>query len=334
MKIKAYIKPAADKDIQFGEVEAFPKDTEIVIKTTHVGLARGDVFIMENAWKETVYPAIGTAENIGIIEEVGDKTIGFKVGDRVGTGYITSSCMTCTYCKAGLYQYCEKQINTGSGGWGGFAEKIVIDYRLAVKIPDVLDSAIATPLMCYGVTAYSAIMKAKLQLNSKVGIIGLGGLGHILLKILAAMGYDITVFSHSLDKQIVANEFGAKTFILSTKPDWSKKYIKHFDLIINTSHQELQLSDYIVLLKPDGKFCYIGLPFNAQSFQATDLADYGSRCIYGSYVGSTSELTNLLDIAAKKGIRPEILTYPVSEYSKAIQEVKSGIPYKRVVLYW
>ena len=297
-------------------------------------MSKGDVFIMENAWKGTIYPAIGTAESVGIIESVGAQTQGFEVGNRVGIGYILGCCMSCEFCQTGLFQYCEQQKNTELGGWGGFGEHVVVDYRLVVKIPDGLASEEVTPMMCYGVTAFSGIKKASLKDKSKVGIIGLGGLGQILLKLLVAMGHEVTVFSHTPEKESVAQNMGANKFVLTTKSDWNKGVTKYFDLIINASPIDFDLNEYIVLLKALGKFCYLGLPFNRQSFQTTKLADYGSRIIYGSYVGSIMELKEMLEFMKAKSVKPEIIQYPIQEFEKAIKEIKTGIPYKRVVLKW
>lgn len=334
MKVKAYLKPAPHKPITLTEVEMNPKPSDLVVKTTHVGLARGDVFILDNAWNDTVYPAIGTAETLGIVEETGRNTKGFKKGDRVGFGYIVGACMNCEYCKRGLHQYCSKQINTELGGWGGFAEKLCIDYRLAVHIPKNVASETSAPLLGYGVTAYSGIVKAHLPKGSTVGVIGLGGLGYIAVKILNAMGMNVTVFSHSPQKAELAMQLGATDFIRTTEKHWSESAYHDFDLIINASYADLELPLYLPLLEREGKFCYLGLPFHRQEFDATMLADYGSRSIYGSYVGSISEMEALLQLASEKNLKADIVSFPIADYEKAIALVKSGKSYKRVVLYW
>lgn len=334
MKVKAYLKSSPTSNIKLGGVDISPKDNDLIVRSTHVGLARGDVFILENEWNATVYPAIGTGETIGVVEQVGKNTKGFKKGDRVRIGYILGACMKCEYCKKRLYHYCQKQLNTELGGWGGFAEKVCIDYRLVAKVPEKLNLDETTPLLCYGVTAYSGIIKANLDAGSNVGVIGLGGLGHIAIKILKALDMNITVISHSPEKRELALRLGANNFVNTNKSNWSEKLSKKFDLIINTSPADLNLQRYVELLKPDGKFCYLGLPSNKQEFNATQLADYGSRIVYGSYVGSVSEMEDLLQLAVTKNIKAEIVKFPISKIEEAIKFVKSGKTYKRVVLEW
>ncbi|MFC1647084.1 zinc-binding dehydrogenase [Patescibacteria group bacterium] len=334
MKVRAYQKPSPEKPIELTNVDINPKPTDIVIKTTHAGLSKGDIFILNNAWNATKYPAIGTGQTVGIVEQAGSKAKGFRVGDRVGVGYILGSCMKCEYCLEGLHHYCKKQINTELGGWGGFAEKISVDWRLFVKIPNEVDSVSATQLLGYGVVAYSGILKAKLSGHDLVGVIGLGGLGHITALLLKMLGMKVVVFSHSPHKRDVAKKLGVSDFVLTTEKSWQNRYKNKFDLIINTSPADFELSKYISLLKPLGSFCYLGLPFNNQVFRSAQLADYGSRTIYGSYVGSVAEIKELLKLASKKKIEIDTKTFPISEHQKAIEFVEKDSFYKKVVLKW
>jgi D-arabinose 1-dehydrogenase-like Zn-dependent alcohol dehydrogenase len=334
MKSKAYIKNTADSSIEYKEVDIYPKDTDVVIKTTHVGLSKGDIFILDNKWNTTCYPAVGTCESVGIVEEVGREAQGFSVGDRVGVGYILGSCMECEYCLKGLYQYCVKQINTELGGWGGLAEKMCVNYRLVVKIPNGLDQTTATILMCYGLTAYSGIKKAQLEKGSTVGVIGFGGLGSLTTKILKAMEMNATVLSHSSEKENIAKESGADDFVLTRDKTWSNSLKNSFDLLINCAPADLDLSVYLDSLKPEGKFCYLGFPFNKQQFSAAQLADYGSRSIYGSYAGSIQEINELLQLTLEKKIVFDTIVSPITHLSKMIDFVKSDESHKRVVLKW
>jgi len=334
MKVKAYIKKSGSDPIQLGEIEHNPAPTDLVIKTTHVGLSAGDLYILDDVWGVTKYPTIGTGETIGVVETVGSKTRGFSVGDRVGVSYIHKTCLVCRYCRAGLEHYCKDQVNMELGAIGGFAEKITIDYRFAVKIPKGLSSEKTTPLICSGLTVYSAIKKARLVKGSRVGIIGMGGLGCLALKVLTIQNFKVSLFSSSYAKKQVALKLGASKFIKTSDLSKTKKDREKYELILNTSPGKIYLNTYLDMLEPEGSFCYIGLPFEDQIFRAAKLADYSSRRIYGSYVGSLRELKELLQFAVKYNLEAEIITMPISDFSKAIRHLKSKENYKKVVLYW
>jgi uncharacterized zinc-type alcohol dehydrogenase-like protein len=334
MKTHAYLKNNPADQIHLEDIVIELTPTDLIIRSTHFGLSRGNVFVAEDKWNSTVYPHIGTSETVGIIEEVGQQTQGFSKGDTVAVGYILGACMNCDYCLAGLHQYCKQQINTELGGHGGMSQHIAIDYRLVTKVPSDMAPSQAATLSGYGLTAYSAIRKANIEPGKHIGIIGLGNLGAIATVIAKSMGMKVTVFSSSPDKETVARKCGAANFLSANIESNIKEIEKSFDLIITTSPGNIDLNSYLELLKPTGKFCFLGLPFEQQHFSASILADYASRSIYGSYVGSVHELTQLFELAVSKGIQIDVKEFNTSAINEAVEYVKNNNSHEKVILNW
>ena len=210
MKITAYaIKKKGGKPEPFSYERRLGKN-DVLVRITHCGIATGDIQIINNDWGDTKFPLVPGHEIIGMIEETGAEVSGLKNGDRVGIGYQQEACFECQFCKEGNEQFCPKQKVIGVDCYGGLADYIVVDGRFAFKLPPKLDSAKSVPLLSSGLTVYSAIVRAELQNNSKVAVLGVGGLGQLAIQFLQKMRHKVSAFSHSPEKKAIINQLGAE----------------------------------------------------------------------------------------------------------------------------
>jgi D-arabinose 1-dehydrogenase-like Zn-dependent alcohol dehydrogenase len=331
MKIKAYgIKEEGGKAEPF-YYERNVGDDEVGVKIIYCSIARGDVQIISNDWGDTKFPLVPGHEIVGIVEETGLNVTALKVGDRVGIGYQQEACFECEFCKAGNEQFCARQKVIGVDCYGGLAEHIVVDNRFAFKLPPALHSVNSVPLLSSGVTVYSGIVRAQLPANSVVGVLGAGGLGQLAIQFLNKMGHQVYAFSHSPEKKEMINQLGAK-FILSSSPDNLSILNKKFDFIISTLNVPYDLDAFLRLLKPQGKFCIVASPLIKQPIALGILYDYAQRTIYGNYVGSCKNMTDMLDFSAKHHIESAVEMMPFFKMNEAIEKVRSGEVKIRLIL--
>ena len=263
------------------------------------------------------------SEIFGIVKDKGREVKDLEVGDYVGIGYQITSCFECDYCKQGKEQFCLQQKVLSVNGFGGLADYIVFDSRFAFKIPNKLQTAAHVPLMCSGLTPYSAIKRVGVEPGMKVGLVGVGNLGHLALQILNKSGCKVTVFSHSKSKEKVLRDLGAQNFIDSTDIKALKKEEKKYDVILSTSSGTLDWESYFRMLTPQGTICFVGLPPDNISFPVTLLADYAQRRVQGSYIGSRAEMKELLDFASKHDIKAVAEVYPMSEANEVVTKIRN-----------
>ena len=247
-----------------------PRDPDVVIDIQYSGICHSDIHQVNNGWGASTYPMVPGHEIVGIVSQVGTKVTGYKVGDRVAVGNFVDSCRKCGPCHKGLEQYCVEgatwtynAVERDDGKkttptQGGYSNKIVVNENYVLRIPDNLPLDCAAPLLCAGITLYSPLMHWKAGPGKKVGIIGLGGLGHIGVKIAHALGAEVTVLSHSLKKQEEAKKMGADNFYATSDPNTFKKLRGYFDLMINTVSVELDSNKYLKLLALDGTMVWLG----------------------------------------------------------------------------
>lgn len=331
MKIKAYaIKKQGGAAEPFTYEKKLGKD-DVLVKVTHCSIARGDVQFIDNDWGDTRFPLVPGHEIVGIIEKAGSEVNGLKRGDRVGVGYQQEACFTCEFCKEGNEQFCPKQKVIGVDRYGGLAEHIAVDGRFAFKVPQKLDSAGSTPLLSSGLTVYSATVRAELQKNSTVAVLGVGGLGSLALQFLNKMGHRVYAFSHSPRKKKLIDALGAK-YLDSAKLDNSARYNRKFDFILSTLNVDFDVDTYLKMLKPRGKFCLVAQPPQKPAVNLGLLYDYAHRTIYGNYVGSRKDMTDMLIFSAKHNIESMVEVMPFAEVNEAIEVVRSGKSSVRVVL--
>jgi len=305
---------------------------ELLVDIKFCSLTRGDVRFIDNYWGDIIYPFIPGLEIIGEVKEKGKDVLSIKIGDVVGVGYQVGSCFKCYYCLAGKEQFCLSQKLIPVNEYGGIADSIIVDCRFAFKLPKNLRTPASTPLLCAGLTPFAAIKKAEVKKGMNVAVIGIGSLGHLALQFLNKMDCKVTVFSHSKSKNNLLKKLGANTIISSKNDDDIKKFERKFDFIISTSSASLNWELFIKALKPEGIFCFVGLPPDKVSFKAELLADYAQKKIMGNYIGSRKDMKDMLDFASKHNIQAVVETFPMNQVNQAIEKMKNNIPLFSVVL--
>jgi uncharacterized zinc-type alcohol dehydrogenase-like protein len=318
-----------------------PTEHDVLVDIKYCGICHSDIHQVNNEWGGgSLYPMVPGHEITGIISQVGSKVTRFKVGDRVGIGCFVDSCRRCSPCRRGLEQYCvngstmtynayEKDGHTPTQG--GYSNKIVVDENYVLRIPDNLPLDRAAPLLCAGITLYSPLMHWKAGPEKKVGIMGLGGLGHVGIKIAHALGAEVTVLSHSTRKRDDAKKMGADHFYATSEPETFEKLKGYFDLIINTVSVDLDLSQYLNLLALDGTMVLVGLPEKQMSISPFPLIN-ARRSLAGSVIGGIKETQEMLDFCSKHNIGCDIELIPIQKVNEAYQRVlKSDVRYRFVI---
>lgn len=318
-----------------------PKDHDVVIDIKFSGICHSDIHQVRDEWGGSVFPMVPGHEIAGVVTAVGAKVTKYKVGDHVGVGCFVDSCRECAHCKTDLDQYClegftptynGKEKDGKTATQGGYSNVIVTDENYVLKIPTSLPLDKAAPLLCAGITLYSPLMHWKAGPGKKVAILGMGGLGHMGVKIARALGADVTVLSHSEKKREDALKMGAHHFVSTHDKDVFKKYANHFDLIICTvSSPDLKLDSYFGMLKIDSTLVSVGIPDKPLSISPFPLV--GMRRNYaGSMIGSIKETQEMLDFCAKHNITSEIELIAPNQVNEAYERVlKSDVRYRFVM---
>jgi uncharacterized zinc-type alcohol dehydrogenase-like protein len=279
-------------------------------------------------------------EIAGIVTSVGSKVTKFKVGDKIGVGVFIDSCRECSSCKSGLEQYCLQGMTGTYNNYerdgktlaqGGYADSFIVDQDYAVSIPDNLDLAGVAPLLCAGITLFSPLKNWGAGPGKKVGVIGLGGLGHMGLKFSAALGAHTTVFSHSPSKEQDARKMGANDFVVTSNPKDLSKLDRDFDLILNTVSADMDLTPYLQLLKLNGTLVLIGLPINPYTINTPVLLAQ-RRSISGSMIGGIKETQEMLDFCGKHNILSEVEVVGPAYINQAYERtISSDVKYRFVI---
>ncbi len=314
-----------------------PRDVLIEIK--FAGICHSDIHTGRGEWGGVQYPIVVGHEIAGVVSEVGSEVDKHAVGDRVGVGCMVDSCRECENCKAGYEQYCLKgNIGTynavgrdGRPTAGGYSTHIVVDQDFVLRIPDGLDLDVAAPLLCAGVTLYSPLSHWKAGPGKKVAIVGLGGLGHMGVKIAHAMGAEVTVLSQSLKKQEDGLRLGADHYYATSDPDTFAALEGTFDLIVNTVSANLDLNQYLSLLRVDGTLVEVGAPEHPMPVSAFSLIG-GRKSLSGSMIGGIAETQEMLDFCAEHGFGAEIETISADQVNEAWERVvASDVRYRFVI---
>ncbi|MES2503927.1 MAG: NAD(P)-dependent alcohol dehydrogenase [Myxococcota bacterium] len=317
-----------------------PKERDVVIDIKFCGICHSDIHTVRSEWGNVTYPLVPGHEIAGIVRAVGSGVTKYKVGDRVGVGCLVDSCRACSSCEQDLEQYCVKggtytynspDPHTQGVTQGGYSDTIVVDENYVLRIPTSLSLEKAAPLLCAGITLYSPLKHWKAGPGKKVAILGLGGLGHMGVKLAAALGAEVTVLSHSEKKREDALKMGAHHFVLTHDAEVFKQYAGHFDLIVNTVSADLNMGDYLGMLKLDATLVVVGVPEKAPAIHAFPLI--GMRRSYaGSLIGSLKETQEMLDFCGKHEITPEIELISPAEVNAAYERVvKSDVRYRFVI---
>ncbi len=304
------------------------KDNEIEVKITHCGICHSDIHLIDNDWGISKYPLIPGHEIIGTVEEIGKNVKHLKKGMRVGIGWQADSCGYCEYCLKGMEQLCSRNQPTCVGRPGGFAQSIIVNSKFAIPVPDDLDSVNAAPLLCAGITVYNPLRIYDVKPYMKVGVIGIGGLGHLAIQFAHALGCEVTAFSSTKDKEEEAKKLGAHHFV-SIKDTSLNKYKNYFDFIISTVFVDLDWKVFISLLKPNGQLNFVGAGGNINIPIPMLL---NNKIISGSAIGSPAMIYEMFQFAARHKILAKTEVFPLENVNEAIQKIKENKVRYRAVL--
>lgn len=331
-------KPLAPYDFERRELRA----DDVLIDILYCGVCHSDLHTARNDWGWThTYPIVVGHEIIGRVIQLGDKASKFKVGELVGVGCMVDSCRTCTPCSHGLEQYCE-QGNTGTYGsldrqdgtltHGGYSTAIAVSEDFVLRVPEHLDTKAVAPLLCAGITTYSPLRHWKVGQGSKVGVVGLGGLGHMAVKLAKAMGAEVTLFTRSVGKADDAYKLGATQVILSTDPEQMQKVANTFDVIIDTVPYTHDLKPYVPTLALDGTLVLVGLVGELEQTINTVPMIMGRRSISALVIGGIAETQEMLDFCGEHDIVPDVELIRMDEINTAYKRMeKSDVKYRFVI---
>ncbi|MGB0063579.1 MAG: NAD(P)-dependent alcohol dehydrogenase [Terracidiphilus sp.] len=304
-------------------------DVEIAI--THCGVCHSDLHLIANDWGISQYPFIPGHEIVGTVAEVGAEVNHLAIGQRVGLGWQSNSCGHCEWCVSGQENLCPEAEATCVHRNGGYADRVRANARFVVPIPGGLPSEQAAPLLCAGVTVYNPLRINGINPSSRVGVVGIGGLGHLAIQFARAFGAQVTAFSTSPAKEEEARLFGAHQFVNSLESKAMKEAANSQDFILTTVNADQDWGAYIQALRPTGTLWFVGVPPKPVSMPAFPLIS-GQRAIGGSPVGSPSRLREMLDVAARHGVKAATELFPMAKANEAIEKVKKSKVRYRAVL--
>lgn len=333
LKFQGYASLKPGEKLQPWEYEPAPLGSnDVEIAVTHNGLCHTDIHMRDNDWNVSKFPLVAGHEVVGNVTQIGADVTGIKIGDRLGFGWISNSCRVCDACLRGEENIC-RQGYKGLivGNHGGFANKLRACADFAYKIPDNLDSASAAPLLCAGITVYTPLRTYIKYPGAKVGVLGIGGLGHLAIKFAEAMGAEVTAFSTSSDKEAEAKEFGAHYFCNWKNTEQIKEVSGTLDLLLCTVSSEIDWNKAFGLLANNGVLCLVGLPVSTLNIPLLPLV-FGQKAIAGSVVGGRRFMKEMLEFAAIHQIKPMIETIPISQINAAMDRVVANKARYRIVL--
>ncbi|KAB1987918.1 NAD(P)-dependent alcohol dehydrogenase [Streptomyces triticiradicis] len=338
--VVAYAAPAAKAPLERTTIERREvREHDVLIDIKFAGICHSDIHQAREGWGKAIFPMVPGHEIAGIVAEVGSGVTKFKVGDRVGVGCLVDSCRECDNCEAGLEQYC-----TGGGvgtynavgkdgepTYGGYSQKIVVDENYTLRIPDGISLDVAAPLLCAGITTYSPLKHWNAGPGKKVAVLGMGGLGHMGVKIAHALGAEVTVLSQSLRKKDDGLKLGADHYYATSDPETFKELRGTFDLILSTVSAPLDLDAYLALLRTDGAFVNVGAPEEPVRLNLFSVIG-GRKTLAGSGIGGIRETQEMLDFCAAHGFGAEIELIGASEINEAYERVlASDVRYRFVI---
>ncbi len=341
-EVKAFGTKAANADLKELNIkrrEVLAKDIEIEI--LYCGVCHSDLHTARNDWGGTIYPAVPGHEIVGRVTKVGSEVTKLKVGDLAGVGCLVGSCKTCDSCKSDLEQYCSNGwVGTYNGEdkylggqtFGGYSEKVVVEEHFVLKIPTNLDLAAVAPLLCAGITTWSPLQHWKVGKGSKVAVVGLGGLGHMALKLANALGAEVTLFSRTLDKIQDAKDLGAHNVVISTDEKQMSAVTGKFDLIIDTVPTIHDINPYIGTLNYSGTLVLVGYLGPLDPFLNTVPMIMGRKSVAGSLIGGIAETQEMLDFCGKHNIVSDIEIIKMQDINESYERMlKSDVKYRFVI---
>jgi uncharacterized zinc-type alcohol dehydrogenase-like protein len=309
--------------------ELGPNDVEV--KISHCGVCHSDVHLIDNDWGLSKYPFIPGHEIVGKVTAVGSAVRDRKAGERVGIGWQADSCGICEWCRKGEEHLCAKSQPTCVGRNGGYAGAIRVNSRFAIPVPEALESENVAPLLCGGITVYSPLRNWLARPSSRVGVVGIGGLGHMGVQFARAFGCEVTAFSTSVDKEAEARSLGAHHFVNTRDNGAVKKLAGSFDLILSTVSADQDFQSFVGALRPKGTLIVLGVPPTPLQIAGFSLIG-GQKAVAGSPTGSPGDLHEMLDVAARHGVKAMTETFAMKDANAAIAKVKKNQVRYRAVL--
>jgi len=314
-----------------------PDDVQLDI--LFCGICHSDLHIARNEWRGTTYPCVPGHEIVGRAVKVGSGVKRFKAGDLVAVGCMVNSCGSCENCRDDQQQFCDQLVltynskdeHTGAMTYGGYSKSVVVDQKFVLRVPDQLDPAASAPLLCAGITTYSPLRHWKVGKGHKVGVVGLGGLGHMAVKFASAFGAQVTLFTTSPGKRTDAKRLGANEVVISTDEEAMKKLEKKFDFVLDTVSAKHDLNSYLSLLKRDGVLTLVGAPPDEVLVSAFSLI-LRRRQLTGSLIGGIAETQEMLDFCGESGITCDIELIKMDQINEAYERMlKSDVKYRFVI---
>jgi len=323
----------------FKRREPGPRDVQMEI--LYCGVCHSDLHQVRNEWKGTTYPIVPGHEIVGRVTRVGDQVKGFKPGDLAAVGCMVDSCGTCPNCREGLEQYCDNELiltynspdkQTGAMTYGGYSSQIVVDEHFVLRVAPGADLAGTAPLLCAGITTYSPLRHWEVGAGDKVGIVGLGGLGHMGVKFAHAFGAHVVLFTTSSGKTADAKRLGADEVVVSRNPDEVSRHRNSFSFILDTVGVSHDLDSYLELLKRDGTLCLVGVPEHPHPSPSVGNLAGKRRSLAGSGIGGIKETQEMLDYCAEHQIVSDVEVIPIQQINQAYERMlKSDVKYRFVI---
>lgn len=317
-----------------------PGPRDVLIEILFCGVCHSDIHQARNEWNGTIYPVVPGHEIVGRAIQVGCDVNGFKAGDLVGVGCMVDACGVCPECRDGQEQYCDATVftynspdkHTGKMTYGGYSNQIVVDERFVLRVSEKLELAAVAPLLCAGITTYSPLRHWRVGKGQKIGVVGLGGLGHMAVKFAHAFGAHVVLFTTSPHKADDAKRLGANEVVISTQPEGMQQHLQSFDFILDTVAASHDLDQYLTLLKRDGTLCMVGMPDHTHPAPSVGNLIFRRRQLAGSLIGGIRETQEMLDFCAEHNIVCDIELIPMPAINQAYERMLKGdVKYRFVI---
>lgn len=339
--VKAYAAHRADQPLEpYDLTRREPGDGDVEIEILFCGVCHSDIHTARNEWHGTMYPVVPCHEIVGKVTQTGKAVKKYKIGDTVGVGCFVDACGQCTNCEEHNEQYCQEGVSQTYNSllrdkktitYGGYSTHIVVKEDFVLKVSDALDLAAVAPLLCAGITTYSPLKHWGIKAGDKVGVVGLGGLGHMAVKIAVALGAEVTMLSRSPGKEKDAKRLGAHHFALTTSKENLEGLTNTLDFIVDTISADHEYGPYLALLRTNGVMILLGVPESPSSVHAAQLI-FGRRSLVGSLVGGIKETQEMLDFCAEHQITSDVEVIPIDRINEAYERtIKGNVHYRFVI---